>query len=151
MELVFFTMEAAAIGFFMAIWVASVIWTARDAERRCGHSSLRLGAPLVAVLLPFVGAGLYALAKPCEERADVRARRVRTRFLESVVNGDTERCIECAAPIQPEFRCCPSCGERVRSTCDGCGRPVRTVWATCPWCTRSLGEGEEVAALSEVA
>ena len=144
-------MEAAAIGFFMAIWVASVIWTARDAERRCGHSSLRLGAPLVAVLLPFVGAGLYALAKPCEERADVRARRVRTRFLESVVNGDTERCIECATPIQPEFRCCPSCGERVRSTCDGCGRPVRTVWATCPWCTRSLREGEEVAALSEVA
>ena len=145
-------MEAAASGFFIAIWVASVIWTARDAQRRCGHISLRLCAPLVAVLLPFVGAGLYALVKPCEERADVRARRMRTRFLESIVNGNMERCTECATPLQPEFRCCPACGERVRSTCDGCGQPVRTGWSACPWCTRPVGQPVKAAAeLSEVA
>jgi len=63
-EFVFFSMEAAGIGFFIAVWAASVIWTARDARRRCGHVSLRVGAPLAAILLPFVGAGLYALVKP---------------------------------------------------------------------------------------
>jgi len=151
-ELVFFSVDAAAIGFFIAIWLGSVIWTARDAQRRCGHISLRVGAPLVAVLLPFVGAGLYALVKPCEERADVRARRMRTRFLESVMAGDTERCAECATPLRPDFRCCPACGERVRSTCDGCGQPVRTGWTTCPWCTKPVGQpGEAAAELSEVA
>src|SRR3954469_12730699 len=146
-------MEAAGISFFIAIWVASVIWTARDARRRCGHVSLRLGAPLAAMLLPSVGAGLYALVKPCEERADVRARRMRTRFLESVVNGgDAERCAECATTRLPQFRCCPACGERVRSACDGCGRPVRTRWTTCPWCTKPVGQPDGVAAdLSEVA
>ena len=125
-------MEAAGVGFFLAAWAASVIWTARDAQRRCGHASLRLGAPLVAILLPFAGAGLYALVKPCEERADVRARRMRTRFLESVVNGTGERCPECATPIQPEFRCCPACGERVvraaaaaASRCGRLGRRAR--------------------------
>jgi hypothetical protein len=150
-EFVFFSMEAAGIGFFIAVWAASVIWTARDARRRCGHVSLRVGAPLAAILLPFVGAGLYALVKPCEERADVRARRMRTRFLESVANGNAERCTECATPLQSEFRCCPSCGERVRSTCGGCGQPVRTGWTTCPWCTKPVEQPDEAAELSEVA
>ena len=145
-------MEAAGVGFFLAAWAASVIWTARDARHRCGSVSLRLGAPLAAVLLPFAGAGLYALVKPCETRADVRARRMRTRFLESVVNDTGERCAECATPLEPEFRCCPACGERVRSTCCACGQTVRTTWTTCPWCTTPLGDRPEIAAaLSEVA
>ena len=144
-------MEAAGVGFFVAGWAASVIWTARDAQRRCGHTSLRIGAPLAAVLIPFAGAALYALVKPCEERADVRHRRLRTRFLESVVDGVVERCGECATPLEPEFRCCPACGESVRTACDGCGRPVRTSWTACPWCTKPLGVPEEAAALSEVA
>jgi hypothetical protein len=150
-ELVFSSMEAAGVGFFIAAWAASVIWTARDAARRCGHVSLRVGAPLVAILLPLAGAGLYALVKPCEERGDVRARRLRTRFLESVVNGDAERCPECATALQPDFRCCPACGERIRSICGGCGQPLRTVWTTCPWCTKPVGQPDEAAALSEVA
>jgi double zinc ribbon protein len=148
--LVFFAMEAAGIGFFAAAWAASVIWTARDANRRCGHISLRIGAPLTATLLPFAGAAIYALVKPCEERADLRARRLRTRVLESTLAGTDELCPECARSLEPEFRCCPACGERVRSTCGGCGQPVRTAWTACPWCTKPLVESDGVA-LSEVA
>jgi predicted amidophosphoribosyltransferase len=70
---------------------------------------------------------------------------------ESMLEGDEERCTECATPLQPEFRCCPSCGERVRSACGGCGQPVRTAWTACPWCTTPLVERDEAAALSEVA
>ena len=151
MELVFFAMEAAGIGFFAAAWAASVIWTARDANRRCGHVSLRIGAPLSAILLPFAGAAIYALVKPCEERADLRARRLRTRVLESTLAGTAELCPECATSLEPEFRCCPACGERVRSTCGGCGKPVRTAWAACPWCTKPLVESDATAPLSEVA
>jgi Double zinc ribbon len=150
-ELVFLSMEAAGIGFFVAAWAASVIWTARDAARRCRHASLRIGAPLTAILLPFAGAAIYALVKPCEERADVRERRLRRRVLECTLAGTDEPCPECATPLEPEFRCCPDCGERVRSTCGGCGAPVRTAWTTCPWCTKPLGEQDEAAVLSEVA
>jgi predicted nucleic acid-binding Zn ribbon protein len=150
-QLVFFSMAATGIGFFLALWGATVVWIARDAKRRCGHSSLRIAAPLLAIAFPFAGAGFYALVKPCEERAHVRTRRLRTNVYEAILADAGERCPECAAPLQPEFRCCPVCGESVRSTCGGCDQPVRTEWVTCPWCTESLVERDEAAALSEVA
>jgi hypothetical protein len=150
-QLVFFSMEAAGLGFFVALWAASVVWTARDAQRRCGHASLRVGAPVVALLLPFAGAGLYALAKPCDDRNERTHRRLRNRMYEAILEDDDDRCGECATPLQPEFRCCPSCGERVRSACAGCGRLVSAAWAACPWCTNALAERDEAAELSEVA
>jgi hypothetical protein len=112
-ELVFLSMEAAGIGFFVAAWAASVIWTARDAARRCGHVSLRLG--------------------------------------EATLAATDEPCPECTTPLKPEFRCCPACGERIRSSCGDCGAPVRAVWTACPWCTKPLVESDEATALSQVA
>ena len=151
MQLVFFSMEAAGLGFFVAVWAASVLWTARDARRRCGHASLRVGAPVVALLLPFAGAGLYALARPCDDLNERTHRRLRNRMYEAILEEDDDRCGECSTPLQPEFRCCPSCGERVRSACAGCGRLVSAAWTACPWCTDPLVEHDEAAELSEVA
>jgi hypothetical protein len=147
----FYSMELGGIGFFVALWAASVVWTARDAARRCAHVSFRLVATLGALAVPFAGAAIYALVKPCEERSHVRTRRLRTNVYEAILAGSGEHCPECAAPLQPEFRCCPVCGERVRSTCGGCDRPVRTEWVTCPWCTEPLVQPAGAAALSEVA
>jgi hypothetical protein len=149
-EAAFVSMEAAGGAFFAAAWLASVVWTVRDAERRCSDPSLRVASGAAAVFLPFVGAGLYALARPCEERLEAKARRLRVRMLEGVFAEPAERCPECSAPLEPEFRCCAGCGERVRTECDGCGGLVRTTWTACPWCTKSLAVPEE-SSLSEVA
>lgn len=136
----------AAVAFLVAAWAASVVWTACDAARRCGHVSLRLVAPLGAIVLPFAGAAVYALLRPCEGRADVKVRRMRMRLFESALSGDDEpRCAACATPLRPEFRCCPSCGERMRTECD-CGRLVGIAWAICPWCTRPLVRRERALA-----
>src|SRR5262249_9621357 len=151
-QLVFLSMEAVGTTIVVVAWAASVVWTARDAHRRSGHVPLRLGAPLAAIVLPFVGAALYALAKPCEPREDVRARRLRARLFEAMLaREDGERCGGCATPLQPEFRRCPTCGERVREACGGCGRLVSAAWAACPWCAKPLVERDDAAALSEVA
>jgi double zinc ribbon protein len=149
-QTVFFSMELAGIGFFVALWAASVVWTARDAARRCAHVSLRVVATLGALVVPFFGAAIYALVKPCEERAHVRTRRLRMNVYEAILAGSGERCPECAAQLEPGFRCCPVCGERVRSTCGGCEQPVRVEWTACPWCTTPL-VAEAVPALSDVA
>ncbi len=144
------SMEAAGAAFFAALWCASVVWTVRDAGRRCTDASLRVAAAGAAILAPFVGAGLYALARPCEDRLDVKARRLRMRMLESALVEPTERCPECAVPLEPEFRCCAVCGEHIRTECDGCGGLVRMTWTVCPWCTKPLVVHEE-SRLSEVA
>src|SRR5438093_13679582 len=73
------------------------------------------------VLVPFPGAGVYALIRPCEERLEVKARRLRMQMLERSLAEPAERCPECAAPLAPEFRCCAVCGAHLRTECDGCG------------------------------
>ena len=144
-------MEVGGGAFLAAAWITSAGWVTRDAARRCGRL-LRLAWTLTAVLVPIFGAALYLLARPCEARADVTARRLRTRALEAMLAGDGDRCGECAAPVRPEFRCCPSCGESFRGECAGCGRLVQKSWAACPWCTRpTVAPVLPERALTEVA
>ena len=143
------TMEAAGAGFFGAVWLVSVVWTVRDAGRRCDAVSLRLASAAAAIFVPFLGAALYALARPCEEKLEARARRLRIRMLEGAIEP-AERCPECAAPLEPGFRCCARCGEHVRRECGGCGEFVRATWTLCPWCTKPIGV-DEASPLSEVA
>jgi hypothetical protein len=147
-EAAFVSMEVAGLGFFGSLWLASVVWTVRDASRRCTDPSLRIASAGAATLLPFVGAGLYLLARPCEERGEVKARRLRIRMLEAALAGSTDRCPECSTALEPEFRCCPACGEHLRTECDGCGGLVGILWTACPWCTKALQAEPE---LSEVA
>lgn len=111
---VFAFMQFAGGAFFATAWVASVAWTVRDAGRRCADPSFRVASTAGAVLVPFVGAAVYALARPCEERFEVKARRLRVRLLESALEQAAERCFACATPVEPEFRCCPRCGEQLR-------------------------------------
>ena len=149
MELAFVTMELAGVAFFGAVWLASVVWTVRDAGRRCDDVSLRVASAAAAIVVPFVGAALYSIARPCEEKLEARARRLRIRMLEGSFEP-ADRCAECAAPLEPGFRCCAVCGERVRDKCGRCGQLVRTTWTLCPWCTKPIGV-DEASRLSEVA
>jgi hypothetical protein len=150
-EAVFATMEGAGAAFFGSVWLASVAWTVRDAGRRCEDRSLLYASAGAAILLPFVGAGLYALARPCEDRLDVKARRLRIRMLERAFVEPASRCAACRFPVEPDFRCCPRCGESLRRECDGCGGLVRLTWTACPWCAKPLAAPAEEARLSEVA
>jgi hypothetical protein len=149
-EIAFVSMEAAGLAFFTAVWAASVVWVVRDAERRCSDPSLRVVSTGAAVLLPFVGAGLYLLIRPCEERLDVRARRLRIQMLQRSFAEPATTCAACMWPVEPEFKCCPRCGEHLRRACDRCGELVRLTWTACPWCTKPLDVPEE-SPLSEVA
>jgi len=143
-------MEVVGGAFFVALWAASVVWTVRDVRRRCSDPSLRVVSAGAAFLLPFVGAGLYALLRPCEERLDVKARRLRMRMLEGGFIETATRCVACRCPVEPDFLCCPRCGESLRRECEGCGGLVRLTWTACPWCTKPLEVPGE-ARLSEVA
>jgi hypothetical protein len=142
-----YSVGAASIGFLGAAWLASVVWTARDAARRCNTVALRVVSTAMALFLPIVGAAVYRLVRPFETRAEVASRRLRTSSLRAMLDDVGERCVACRTPLEPEFRCCPSCGERVRKECRGCGGLVQVNWTTCPWCAKPVVE----PALPEVA
>jgi hypothetical protein len=138
----FASIDAGALAFLLAVWVGSVLWTARDAGLRCANPRLRHGATAAAVVLPILGALLYALLRPCEERIERRARRLRVALFEAALAGPglADRCRACSEPLEDDFRCCPCCGERASVECRACGAVVRAHWSACPWCAEPLVE-----------
>jgi len=136
MDLAFTIVQASGAAFVAAVWIASVVWTARDARRRCrDRGDVRI-AITTAVLLPFAGAAFYALARPCEDPLEARERKLHLRLLEATLFDPGERCLACLTPLEPDFRCCPGCGERLRTECGDCGRLLALGWNVCPWCVK---------------
>src|SRR6266545_921809 len=85
MGLAFTIVQASGAAFVAAVWIASVVWTARDARRRCrDRGDVRI-AITTAVLLPFAGAAFYALARPCEDPLEARERKLHLRLLEATL------------------------------------------------------------------
>ena len=126
----FFSVHVGALAIFAAVWLASVVWTARDATQRSFEIRLRPLAVALALLVPLLGAALYRLGRPCEGRLDRKGRRLRITYLEELLAEDVpDRCGACSEPLEPEFRCCPCCGGRTRVDCEGCGAILRPGWA----------------------
>jgi len=115
----------------LAFWVGSAGWTMSDTRRRCPQRTRTWGAAAVAV--PILGAALYALLRPCEDRRSRYGRDLWLRYLEAELEPG-ERCLACLTPLEPEFRCCPGCGDQVHTECAGCGVALRIGWAACPHC-----------------
>ena len=138
MNLVFAVIHALAPLGLTALWVGSIGWTAADARRRCDSDRAR-AAIAAAVVFPLVGAGLYALLRPCRSPLEDRERRVWRRYLEAQLEpGD--RCLACLTPLDPTFRCCPGCGDALHHDCRSCGRELRIGWRSCPWCLEPVLE-----------
>src|SRR6266545_4340296 len=103
MGLAFTIVQASGAAFVAAVWIASVVWTARDARRRCrDRGDVRI-AITTAVLLPFAGAAFYALARPCEDPLEARERKLHLRLLEATLFDPGERCLACLTPLAPDF------------------------------------------------
>jgi hypothetical protein len=126
-------------------WVTSVGWTIADTRRRCPERSSLWGG--MAVMLPLAGAALYALLRPCEDDRSRRGRDLWRRYLEAELEP-AERCLLCLTPLEPDFRCCPGCGDALRSACGDCGTLLRVTWTACPRCLAPAGKRrlERVAA-----
>jgi hypothetical protein len=133
MDLAFAVAHAIVPLSFLTMWLGSVAWAYEDARRRSGDPQLVRLAVGAAVALPLAGPAVYALLRPGRVRAEEHERRIWRRYLESQLEpGD--RCLACLTPLQPEFRCCPGCGDDLKTTCHRCGASLRIGWAACPEC-----------------
>lgn len=133
---------------FLSLWLASVSWTLADARRRCRDPRMVRAAVGAAAVIPLAGAALYALARPCAPRREERARRMWRSYLEAELEPE-ERCLVCLTPLHADFRCCPGCGDELRTECSSCGNELRIGWQACPACLEPVYASARWSAAAE--
>ncbi|MEJ7653374.1 MAG: zinc ribbon domain-containing protein [Chloroflexia bacterium] len=124
----------SATGALVAMsWVALMLWTFRDSQRRStGRFTPLISTALVAAGFLF-GWIIYMLLRPQSTVADRYRNRLNERRL-ALASTDGDLCPHCSTRLQPDYRVCPHCGLEVKRPCNICKRPVRPVWNVCPYC-----------------
>lgn len=115
----------APLGLMSLLNLALAVWVGIDAERRCNQGLLW---GLLVFFTSIVGLIVYLLVGPVLERR-------------GAVDGRNEAtCPSCRAAVEPSFKVCPYCGEKLERACPGCALPVQGDWRLCPQCGSRLQE-----------
>ena len=121
--------------FFVALWLALVFWTFKDARRRIADPVLVLVAVATALIFPFVGVLIYVILRPPEYLDDVRERELEIAAAQArLANLEHQHCQYCGFEIEKTFLRCPSCLRRLKEPCTVCGKPLDPRWKICPYC-----------------
>ena len=119
--------------FFVALWLALVFWTFKDARRRIADPVLVLVAVATALIFPFVGVLIYVILRPPEYLDDVRERELEIKAMEESLN-ETDRCPVCRAVVAANYLSCPVCTTKLKQACRRCNAPLESLWQICPYC-----------------
>ena len=122
--------------FVLVLWIATVFWTWRDADRR---GSMAWFWAAVALVFPFAGVLVYLVVRPPEYADDVRERELEIRMKEIQLQVEAESCPSCYKAVEREFLLCPYCMKKLRKPCIECQRPLRLSWQVCPYCKTKQG------------
>jgi hypothetical protein len=131
---------ARNLGLFLVavFWLGLAYWVYRDARRRIDDSWLVGTATLVGAV-PFVGPLVYLLFRPPETLADVRARDIEVRALQTRLLAKPPACPVCRSGIQAEYLVCPVCTTQLKEPCVKCTKPLEPLWQACPYCATPVG------------
>jgi len=134
--------------FFVAVfWIGLAFWVNRDARRRIDDGWL-IGTATLVGLVPFIGPLVYLLFRPPETLAEVRAREIEVRALETrLLQRPQPRCPVCRSDVAPDYLVCPICTTTLREPCVSCKAPLEPLWQACPYCATPAGAKVEPASL----
>ena len=128
-----------------AIWLAAVIWTARDIRDRSHDSITRSVAVLMVLMLNLPGWVLYRVLRPPLTLADLFERELEEEALLQDLNQQMA-CPECSAQVQEDYVVCPHCACRLKEPCGQCQRALALSWSDCPWCGRQRSRAAPLTA-----
>ncbi len=118
----------------VALWLALVYWTYKDAKRRITDPLMIGIAVATSFIFPYLGTLFYAILRPPEYLDDVRERELEIQARQLEMGGIVSRCPACQGPIRDDYLLCPSCRHQLKVACGNCGRPLDPTWRTCPFC-----------------
>src|SRR4051794_15883851 len=83
-----------------------------------------IGTATLVGLVPFIGPLVYLLFRPPETLAEVRAREIEVRALETrLLQRPQPRCPVCRSDVAPDYLVCPICTTTLREPCVSCKAP----------------------------
>ena len=137
-----FTALAAGSAIYLGVlWLALVIWVARDIVHRTNNLLFQV----ISILLGFAflpGVLLYLIIRPARTLTEKYDEELERRaFLESIPETE-EDCRNCGLARRKEFVFCPECGEKLRHRCK-CGAVLEEGWNVCPECGEKILPPEE--------
>ncbi len=124
--------------FLAVIWLALIYYTFSDARRRIADPIL-VGCATAAALFPFVGTIVYMIVRPPEFLDDIRERELEMRAAEARLHqADYFLCPHCDYQVEKDFLRCPSCSRKLKDPCVNCAKPLDPEWKLCPYCEAAI-------------
>jgi len=129
-----------AIGYFLLIWIASMVWVARDIIHRTHKTTLQL-LSLALNLIPILGLIIYLIIRPektlLEKYHDELERRM---FGERGLY-----CSECGFLEHKDAEFCSDCGASLYNSCNECNKKIRKGGMFCEFCGNSVSSNNPIA------
>lgn len=119
---------------YLAImWFAMVIWVARDIVNRSNNVVFQSAMILLNLILPVFGLLLYLIIRPSRTLLEKYYEELEYGFLTEHAHQE-ETCPRCDENISADFLYCPSCSEKVKSSCSSCHHVYLNSYVVCPYC-----------------
>ncbi len=125
--------------YVVALYLAMVFWTVRDAQQRTENAILPYMSGLLVVVLNVLGLFLYLIVRPRETLGEGYERQLAE---ESLLAEAEQRvvCPTCHERVAEEFLLCPTCRTRLKRVCPSCAKLIRPEWNICPYCAKDFDE-----------
>lgn len=127
---VFFFAVRLIVLFLIALYLALVYWTYRDAKKR---GALAFYWALIVLVSSFFGWIIYLIVRPPEFLEDAHERELEIKEKETVL-GAENFCGGCGKPVKDDYMICPYCLRDLKRACIQCGKPLKLTWRACPYC-----------------
>ena len=129
--------------YFFVVWIALVLWVARDIALRSTSRIFQALCVLMIIFLTPLGIFLYILIRPrrnvyemCQEEIEENLAILWEIVHERLESNPVAAlyCSECRETIEAGFIICPGCQTTLKDDCKKCKQEIRTSWETCPYC-----------------
>ncbi len=123
----------AIVLYSAAVWLAAVIWVAKDLSTRTHRIDLLVGGVLMNVTLPGLGFILYLFLRPQKTLIQKHFQSVEQRLIREYQLSLAE-CPQCEESLSKAFLYCPNCSHHLRKECQDCDEHIPVAYKSCPFC-----------------
>lgn len=132
------------VAYFFLVWIALIIWVARDISIRTTSRIYQLFCILLMLFGTPLAIFIYLLLRPRKNLIERYYEEVEGNLdiLHHIVEGHIQdllpdtglRCPKCERKVEEDYIVCPSCETQLKTKCEKCHQSIRVGWKVCPYC-----------------